>query len=353
MIALLQDIIAFAEQFIPSPITLFRAYQFSPADLAVGHVCLAPGRSPTWKDDDTILSTIDVLSYNINNVAARSPTRVRRILRAIFSSGADVILLQETNPAWEDLIRDEATALQFRYSYFHHPGANDRAAGGIAILSQYPLGNVKILDFMKVIPGSVFPALTCEVKVPIEVHRAGELEILSDSSSIPTVTISIANVHLRPPVELDGSAWLDTARKTEPVRINEMKELIQSTASVKAESIMASESDQHPLDIIGGDFNEGDNVGSLAYLVSLGYIDALQQHVSRSKETHTWPFARNLWTLRKRLDHILCHGSQLTTVEGLACSIELQCLGCGVVTGYENGASDHQPVLARFAFVKK
>ena len=26
----------------------------------------------------------------------------------------------------------------------------------------------------------------------------------------------------------------------------------------------------------------------------------------------------------------------------------LRCVGCGVITGYEMGASDHQPVLSRF-----
>ena len=137
MISFLRDILAFADQFIPSPITLFHAYRrFSPADLAIGHARLSTSYQQFSKDDDNILSTVDILTYNINNVAARSPSRTRQILRAIFSSGADVILLQESNPAWEDLLRDDATALQFRYSHFHHPGPNDRAAGGIAILSQ-------------------------------------------------------------------------------------------------------------------------------------------------------------------------------------------------------------------------
>lgn len=278
MITLLRDILAFADQFIPSPITLIRPYRFSPADLAKlgrgtrGDIVLgcAPLSSPPS-------ITIDILSYNINNVAAYRPDRVRRILRAIFSSGADIILLQETNTAWEELLREDAVALQFRYTHFHHPGIRDRAAGGIAILSQFPLENVEILDFTRdsIIDGSVFPALICEVKVPMQSrHTVGETERV--------VTINIANVHLRPPVELDGSAWLDTARKTEPIRINEVKELIQRAASTKPGGILRNDL---PVDIIAGDFNEGDNAGALSYLNSLGYIDALQQHVPRSKET--------------------------------------------------------------------
>lgn len=259
-----------------------------------------------------------------------------------------MILLQETNHAWEDLLRDDAIALQFRYSHFHHPGANDRAAGGIAILSHFPLENVRILDFTKDIPGSVFPALTCQVKIPIESE-------VSFSNNNPIVTINIANVHLRPPVELDGSAWLDTARKTEPIRMNEVKELVQrSRASIMTGLLTKTE--KPPLNIIAGDFNEVDNAGSLTYLTSLGYVDALQQYVPRSKETHTWPFMRNLWTLRKRLDHVLWHDGPLTATinkdEEVECFVKLQCVKCGVVTGYEDGASDHQPVLARFAFVK-
>lgn len=346
MITLLRDILAFADQFIPSPITLIRPYRFSPADLAKlgrgtrGDIVLgcAPLSSPPS-------ITIDILSYNINNVAAYRPDRVRRILRAIFSSGADIILLQETNTAWEELLREDAVALQFRYTHFHHPGIRDRAAGGIAILSQFPLENVEILDFTRdsIIDGSVFPALICEVKVPMQSrHTVGETERV--------VTINIANVHLRPPVELDGSAWLDTARKTEPIRINEVKELIQRAASTKPGGILRNDL---PVDIIAGDFNEGDNAGALSYLNSLGYIDALQQHVPRSKETHTWPFMNNMWTLRKRLDHILWHDGTLNVTFPRGDnhgnhSAKLKCLGCGVMTGYEE-ASDHQPVLSRFA----
>lgn len=194
--------------------------------------------------------------------------------------------------------------------------------------------------------------------IPIKKGCWGESNY-SNSCTNPTVTINIANVHLRPPVELDGSAWLDTARKTEPIRINEVKELIQSTAASVTSQLatIGIESEQSTLTIIAGDFNEGDNAGSLSYLVSLGYTDALQQYVPRRKETHTWPFIKNLWTLRKRLDHILWHNGPLTATcndqKRMGYNVELKCISCGVITGYENGASDHQPVLARFAFVKK
>ena len=87
---------------------------------------------------------------------------------------------------------------------------------------------------------------------------------------------------------------------------------------------------------------------------SLGYKDALH-HVPRRKETHTWPFG-NMLTLRKRLDHLLwSNTSPLTSTiddDDDDIKLKLKCLHCGVLTGYEEGASDHQPVLARFAIVK-
>lgn len=349
MITLLRDIYAFAQQLIPSPVSLFIKYRFSPVDLAAidNHI---DNNTQRYASSSSKLATFDVLSYNINNVAAYSPTRRRQILRAIFTSGADIILLQETNQAWEDLLRDDATALQFQYNYFHHPGTNDRAAGGIAILSQYPLENVKILNFSRDVNGSVFPALICQVKIPIQ---------SSTSTTTNHATINIANIHLRPPVNLDGSAWFDTARLTEPIRINEVKELIQRTQSERTPTTYNNSEQSTPLDIIAGDFNEGDMAGALSYLASLGYIDTLQQHVPRHKETHTWPFMRNMCLLRKRLDHILWHNNGPLTITfnnnngALGCYVELKCHGCGVVTGYENGASDHQPVISRFAIMKR
>ena len=330
MIAILQDIFAFVGQIIPSPINLLFPYTFTPQDL--------------YNNDDahnmttsSTLATFNILSYNINNVAAVHSSRHRlAIIHAISSSNSDIILLQETNVEWEKAII--AAELQFQYTHYHHPGPNDRAAGGIAVLSQYPIKNVKILDFSRDIDGSVFPILIFDVNIPIKDKNS-----LSPSSHEYEATIHIANIHLRPPVNLDGSAQLDTARKTEPIRVKEAKELIkQSTNQRDTENLTK----HPPLDIIAGDFNENDNRGGLNYLQSLGYKDALH-HVPRRKETHTWPFG-NMLTLRKRLDHILWNTSPLTsTIDDD--DIKLKCIHCGVLTAYEEGASDHQPVLARFA----
>ena len=361
----LRDLIALLKQLIPSPINFFNSYYFSPSDLpqTVANV-----------DGDDDYATIDVLTYNINNVAIKCCNRRRRIRHAICSSGADIVLLQETNPAWEAyLLQEEENesriATQYRYCYFHHPNAiTDRAAGGIAILSRYPLhdNKVHILNFITDVDGSVFPALMCSLHIPLGKYYS--------------VAIKIANVHLRPPVELDGTAKLDTARITEPVRLQEVKELIRrsSTACYYNTSFSSSNSTmttnqinsrQYNLDIIAGDFNEGDEANALTYLTkTLGYNNALQTHVPTRKETHTWPFIcirNNNWlvVLRKRLDHILWHNRPILTVMSNdnvggnvvmeEYSAKLQCIGCGVLTGYEDGASDHQPVLSRFVIIRQ
>lgn len=350
MIWLLKDVHNFLQQFIPSP---FLQYRFSPADLAR----FSPKRrlASSSSDADSILHTFDVLSYNINNAASSSPDKVRKILRAIFSSGASIILLQETNPTWEKLLHEDAVALQYNCRFFHHPGKEDRSAGGIAILSQYYLEDISVLDLTKDVSGSVFPALIFKAVVSLSdfdnsQQLSSHFPELIDGESI---RIGIANVHLRPPVELDGYAWLNTARKTEPIRLGEVKGLVRRTTT-HDRSLVAS-THRSELDIIAGDFNEGDFGAALTYLsTTLSYTDALQQFVPRRKETHQWPFMKNLWTLRKRLDHIFWRSDPLsvtTKIRNTECVLRLKCLGCGVLTGYETGASDHQPVLARFGVV--
>lgn len=374
MLWFLQDVHNFLNQFLPSPSALFLRYRFSPADLAdlspKRHIKarsdkeLSTTESAVETADLSILGTFsfDVLSYNINDAASSKPDRVRLILRAIFSSGANIILLQETNTDWEKLLLEDAIALQYNHRYFHHPFKGDkhrppdRAAGGIAILSLYPLKDISVIDLTQDVSGSVFPALICKAMLPLSViiqndDFVNDFPNLSNESNVP---IGIANVHLRPPLNLDGSAWFDTARKTEPIRLAEVKDLVRRTMPIDS-SLDHSLNLQPELDIIAGDFNEDNAGAALSYLSSLRYVDALQQFVPRRKETHTWPFLRNTWTLKKRLDHILWRNDVLSIVskDGTTRKLfRLKCLGCGVLTGYEAGASDHQPVLSRFGIVR-
>ena len=304
------DVLAFVYQTLPPwPGLLFARYR--QANLFGSRRRLTAAERK--RDGGAI--TFSLMQYNLNNVAVRCESRRGRVLHAIRTSNADVCLLQETNEEWQRCLR-QLTGGKYGYEFFHHPGVHDRAAGGLAILSRYKMENIELVDIVKAVDGSVFPAVRCDVSVP----TADGVQVLH-----------IANIHLRPPVNLDGSAWLETARLTEPIRIGEVKFLLRS-------------SDGSPPDIIAGDFNEGDSAGAIAHLRRLGYRDALAAFVPKHKETHTWPFWK--LTLRKRLDHVLWTSSRSITTSGGA-TAKLKCCGCGVLTGYVD-ASDHQPVLSNF-----
>ena len=256
-----------------------------------------------------------VLTYNVNYDSPKQKINCNadRILDAISQSEADIVLLQETNKAWEELLVELLCSTKYPHYCFHHPEENiDRAASGMAILARYPIRNVATTKFYSendtLLSGSVFPAMTASIE------------------GTPLGNLEVANVHLRPPLELDGSATFSTARTTGPIREAEVKELLKRR----------QESSRSAFDLVAGDFNEQDGADALRLLEKNGkMIDALQEYVPSNKETHRWPFGKFL-TMHKRLDHICYKPDRIT------------CIGCGVISGYEEGASDHQPVLAKF-----
>lgn len=293
----------------------FVPYQFLPTHLP------APAE-PRPKVTQQCPRYVDILTYNIEYTTCRNEFAAVKVASAIVQSNADIVLLQETNPSWEGKLSTlipidsaEGGGRRYPHRYFHHP--TGRPAGGSAILSMWPISNARVLDLTNTVEGSVFPTLVGTVHVQ---SAGGE----KDHSSR---TFTFANVHLRPPLELDGTASLSTARTTGSVRDAEASEILRS---------------QPPegFHLVAGDFNEHDGGRALSRMMTNdgGLADALAEHVPTSRETHRWPFLLGT-TLRKRLDHILYSRSELT------------CLGCGVMTGFEEGASDHQPVLARLEFV--
>jgi endonuclease/exonuclease/phosphatase (EEP) superfamily protein YafD len=71
-----------------------------------------------------------VLTYNVNFGGPRPDLAVD----AIKSSGADVVCLQETTPAWEEIIRTNLADTYAHISFQHGP-----AASGMAMLSKLPV----------------------------------------------------------------------------------------------------------------------------------------------------------------------------------------------------------------------
>ena len=256
---------------------------------------------------------VTILTYNVESTSFANENKCEKIMNAIHLSKADIICLQETHLMWQNKLENDAwISNEYPYSYYNPPTQQFHASGS-AILSRFPIINAQVLDMTQrsniFVEGSVFPALFASLDISRHFH--------SDKSII---SLNIMNVHLRPPLELNGSASLSTARNTLPIRKKELKMIIN----------------QYPnLDFIAGDFNEHDGWNEMCSIVPDG-VDALDEYVPAMKETHLWPFGIML-SLHKRLDHII-YGSR-----------RWHCLKCGVLTGFERGASDHQPVLARFA----
>jgi len=154
------------------------------------------------------------------------------------------------------------------YKFFHTSGGS----GGQAIFSKEKISSYKLLNNdSDNIPGSWFPIGVYEVKIGNNKRK-----------------IRIVNVHLRPPLEENGTANLFSAWRTNPIRLEEVKYL---------ESHLEEYKDSIPT-VILGDFNENDDNTALKYLEDLGYKDGLKENVPKGRETHRWP----LWifTLKKK-----------------------------------------------------
>jgi vancomycin resistance protein VanJ len=223
-----------------------------------------------------------VATYNVNFGLAGDPAT----LAAIRETGADVVLLQETTPAWEAVIR-RALARRYRHIEFRH---DKWPAGGVGFLSRHPLEQIEASPS----PIGFFPAWRVVVRTP-----AGPVQLI--------------NLHLKPPVSRSGS-YVSGYFTTPPEREREVKGHL---ALVKPEL---------PTMVLG-DFNESRG-GGLSVLRKHRFRDAL----SRSSAP-TWRWRVGPFTLRGKLDHIVYDPRQL------------ECLEARVL---DAGRSDHLPVVARF-----
>lgn len=201
---------------------------------------------------------LSVLSYNVNYGLAGDPSAIAAILDA----DADLVMLQETTLAWEQALRDsDAIASAWPHVRFHHCCG----AGGLAVLSRWPITTFEILEP----PGDVdawFPAALARVETP-----GGAIELL--------------DVHLRPPVKTAEQGWIGALSSTPTVR------------QAEARHYLASLAPELPT-VIAGDFNEGDGGRALDRLGEAGFVDVL---ASLKVHGHTWRWGG----LRARLDHVL------------------------------------------------
>lgn len=223
-----------------------------------------------------------VMTYNVNYGVAGDEESIR----LIEESGADVVMLQETNRSWERALRG-ALAHVYQHMAFLHA---ERRAGGLGFLSRHPIELAGTRDS----PIGWFPAWRAIVDGPI-----GRVQLI--------------NLHLRPPSHRGG-----------PVRgyFDSQVERLRET-----EHYLSLVSKDLPV-ILAGDFNEDARGRSLQHLVSLGFESVLD-HLRPWQPTWRWPTA--MGEVRWQLDHIV-----LTR--------PLRATAAWVVDG---GASDHVPVVAR------
>jgi len=242
------------------------------------------GCRPVRKPEEPIGPHFSVLTYNVN-VGGPSPDLAAAAIR---NADADIVALQETSPAWEQLLMPR---LGDRYAHmeFRHAGG----AGGMAFLSKWPMGDG---TYGRPEAGW-FPGWVVEVQTPV-----GPVQFL--------------NVHLRPPVSDRGSVGVGPYVSTKSVRLLEIQALHRQLEPGRPTVIL-------------GDFNEDDSGRAVGWLREQGMIDALREF---DRRTNTRRWRTSYVTLRDRLDHILY-------------SSGLHCLSARVV---EAGGSDHYPVIALF-----
>jgi endonuclease/exonuclease/phosphatase family metal-dependent hydrolase len=242
--------------------------------LVFGCGSLAEGKPAIQPQLASPCGSVVVASYNLNFGLSGDP----ETLAAALATDADVLVLQEVTEDW-------VAAFDPVEDWTHRIWHPDPAAGGIAVLSRFPLREQELLPS----PVGWFPALSVRVATPL-----GELTVLG--------------LHLMPPVAPVGS-FVVGALTTDDERLRELDAYM---------SVL----DPSTPTVVVGDFNErdGDAVG---LLLDQGYRPAVPP-----EDTWRWPVGPI--TLRGQLDHIFV-GPGLVA-------------GGGQVL--QQGRSDHLPLVA-------
>jgi endonuclease/exonuclease/phosphatase (EEP) superfamily protein YafD len=229
-----------------------------------------------------------VLGFNVNWGGPKPDLAVQ----AIAGSDADIVCLQETNPAWEELLRKTLAAKYPRMLFRHFSGA-----GGKAFLSRLPIREIRYVTEK----AGWFPGWVVEVQTP-------------------SGTVHVMNVHLRPPLSDRGGFSLGALYSTKDIRLQEVKDL-------------HAHLDEKLPTIVMGDFNENTSGAAAGWFKSRGMTDAVQEFDPYGK---TWHWNTSLGTFSACFDHIFY-------------SAHLHCVEADII---KEGASDHYPVTAVFQMKK-
>lgn len=230
---------------------------------------------------DTVHFTVQ--SYNVELLHSSDEETVA----AVGDEFADIIVLQEVTPEWEEILRSRYSE-QYAYMVFR----SEPGSGGLAALSHFPLTDQGLREG----PNGWHPAWHLDVETP-----AGPLQLL--------------NVHLRSPLTGRDSA-LDAALSTGEDHL------------LSIELFSDSCEDDVPT-LILGDFNEEVDGRAIRFLERSGFQNVLPLY---HPGQITWRYRALAGQLDKTLDHILFDDSLIS------------------LNAWVSGAgnSDHFPVLAHF-----
>jgi endonuclease/exonuclease/phosphatase (EEP) superfamily protein YafD len=249
---------------------------------AFAAACATPSRQPRAPAAGT--PSFEVMTYNVNFGIAGDPST----LSAIKGEQADLVVLQETTPEWEESLRAELSD-EYPHMAFRHAAG----AGGVAALSKSSIQERELIEPPN---GGWFPAWRLEVSSPI-----GRVQVLC--------------VHLRPQLSERGS-FVSGYFTTPGVRLAEI-------------STYFARLDTEQLTLVVGDFNEGRGGLAIGYLERRGFTSALGEFGSQP----TWRWPTSVGTISAELDHVV-YGPKLEPLS---------------VRVVKAGRSDHLPVVARFA----
>lgn len=229
---------------------------------------------------------ITVATFNVSHPASSDPETVE----AVGQTGADVIFLQEVTPSWREV-------LERRYGseYPHRSFAVAGGAGGLGVLSRFPLVRPRVLA------------------APVK-HPAGLVEVKTPGGDVQVLNVHLRSVFTRRKGKGYAGAYFSVGK-------DHVEEL---------EAYFAQRREMPTL--VVGDFNESPGGPAVGWLKDRGFVNALTRH---RRAQHTWRGLGGSLTLT--IDHILFDGS-------------FESLDAWVVNG---GSSDHLPVVARLELLKR
>ena len=221
---------------------------------------------------------LTLATFNLHFEAAEDTETVA----AVGELAADIVLLQEVSPRWQEVLEQ-----RYGTRYPHRLFAPARGAGGLGVLSRFPL-----LDQGLLAAPIHHPAWLVAAHTP-----AGELHLL--------------NVHLRAS-RRRGQSLLAGLYSMSSDHELELRHFLEN-ARVAPQ-------------VIAGDFNEGPHGAAVRWLLARGFSDALQQH---QPGVPTFRALGGLYT--STFDHVML-------------AAELIAVDAWVV---RRGSSDHWPLVVR------